>query len=115
VKNELKMVPHVDEPLFWFYSKSGVLGRLAWLRDDGISQSVAKEHAVVKPLWEVPDDVSADYKRHMSAWKLTEKTSGRSKEVVRIWEKTLKRDDLHWCERMIAMLMEMAGFIGEKR
>lgn len=113
--HELSMVPHADEPLFWFYSKSGVLGRLAWLRDSGVTESIAKQEGFCKPIWEVPDDVSEDYKRHMIAWRLTEKKSTRSKETVSAWEKTLKRDDLHWCERMIAMMMEMAGFIGDRR
>lgn len=113
--NEVRQVPNDDEPLFWFYSKPGVLNRLAWLRDQGMTADVAKELGVHKPAWEVPDDVSADYKRHMGAWKLTEQKVGRSKEVVNTWQQVFARDDLHWCERMIAMLMEMAGFIGEKR
>ncbi len=112
--NSYKMIPSPDEPMFWLYSNPGVLDRLAWLRDQGATVEAAKQIGITKPKWEVPDDVSSDYKRHLGSWRLSQQRTGKSREVVNIWEQVFKRDDLHWCERMIAMLMEMAGFIGDR-
>jgi hypothetical protein len=98
------MVPHKDEPLFWHYSKVGLLDRLAYLRG---------KDCICK--WEVPADVSDDYKKHMEAWELDETKKGISKEVVHTWRQVRKRDDLNKCEQYIAMLFEMAGLIGERK
>lgn len=95
--------PHIDEPMFWHYSNSGLMDRFHWLRS---------ERSIVK--WEVPEDVSNDYKKHMESWELTEERGGKSNQVRQIWKQIQRRDDLHKCEQYIAMLMEMAGLIGER-
>ena len=79
-----------DEPQFWHYSKIGIANRLEWLRCSPIVK------------WDVPADVSEDYKSHMGA------------QVIRDgqWVELKKRFDLLVCERYIAMQMEMAGLIG---
>lgn len=115
VDGEVKRVPHQDEPLFWFYSKPGVLDRLAWIRELPNITNINGEMIGDRPKWEVPDDVSKEYISHMQSWVLRDQEARKTKETVKVWEKVQKRDDLHWCERMIVMLMEMAGYIGEPR
>lgn len=78
-----------DEPHFWHYAKNGIANRLEWLR----SSKTVK--------WEVPSDVSQDYKSHMES------------EQIRAgqWVQVKKRNDLLVCERYISMQAEMAGLI----
>jgi hypothetical protein len=92
----------VDEPQFWFYSKTGIRERLHWLRAGG----------AVK--WEVPGDVSDDYKAHMEAEELRERRGPRG-EVIQEWVQLKKRNDLYVCECYISMLLEMAGLIGQSK
>lgn len=100
----------LDEPLFWHYSKVGTLDRLAWLRApaDAAHTEASIFH---KPKFEIPGDVSDDYKSHMEAWELKIKrdTSGSPQQV---WEQTRLRDDLLKCETYVAMLAEMGGCLG---
>lgn len=95
--------PHVNEPLFWHYSNLGLLERFTWLRGE---QSVVK--------WDVPNDVSEDYKKHLEAWQLEQRQCAKTRKMVKQWVKVSRRDDLHKCEQYIVMLMEMAGLIGER-
>ncbi len=90
----------LDEPQFWFYSKSGIRDRLNWLRS-------SKEIR-----WEIPIDVSDDYKSHLESEELRTRTHPRTGETIHEWVQVRKRNDLFVCECYIAMLMEMAGLIG---
>lgn len=89
----------VDEPMFWLYSKPGIRDRLAWLRTSN----------VVK--WEVPADVSNDYREHMEAEELQSRRTSDGYQR-NVWVQVRRRNDLFVCECYIAMLMEMAGLIG---
>lgn len=88
-----------QEPLFWWYSKSGIRERLAWLRSGGVK-------------WEVPGDVSDDYKSHLESEELRTRKHARTGEVITEWVQIKSRNDLFVCEAYIAMLMDMAGIIG---
>lgn len=99
----VKLSPAPEEPLFWLYSRVGLLDRLAWVRS---------ANSAVR--WDVPGDVSEDYKKHMEAWELVSEPVGRSKQIQSGWRQVKKRDDLNKCEQYITMLMEMAGLIGER-
>ena len=89
----------LEEPQFWLYSKGGIAERLDFLRTGG----------AVK--WEVPDDVSDDYKSHMEAQELVEEKDKLGNTRM-VYVKVKDRDDLLVCERYIAMQMDMAGIIG---
>lgn len=93
--------PDPREPLFWRYSKYGIRDRLAYIRSNKSS---------VK--WEVPADVSDDYRAHMESEEQRETRNSRTGEVVSVWVQLKKRNDLFVCECYVAMLMEMGGFIG---
>jgi len=89
-----------DEPRFWLYSKHGIRERLHWLRTGGALK------------WEVPGDVSEDYKKHMEAEELVTKTLPSTGERVTDWVQRAERNDLFVCECYCALQAEMAGIIG---
>lgn len=89
-----------EEPLFWYYSKSGIRDRLQWLRTSG------------KVKWEVPGDVSDNYKAHMESEEIRERRHPRTNQLIIEWVQVKKRNDLFVCEAYVAMLAEMAGLIG---
>ena len=101
VDKDLRLVPHIDEPLFWHYSNSGLRSRFEWIRSSSSPF-----------LFETPGDVSEDYKKHMRAWRLDEVRLGKTKQITHEWRQVGRRDDLHKCEQYIVMLMEMSGLIG---
>lgn len=90
----------VDEPQFWLYSKAGIRDRLAWLR------------AAPGIKWEVPGDVSDDYKEHMDSEEMQQKKT-KDGYIQNVWTQIRERNDLFVCECYVAMLMEMAGLIGQ--
>lgn len=97
-----RIVYHHDEPMFFFYSKAGIRDRLNNLRSiPGIK-------------WEVPGDVSDDYKLHMDS---EEMKDGKDKHgyPTKEWTQIRTRNDLFVCECYIAMLMDDAELIGQFR
>jgi len=89
-----------DEPRFCLYSKHGIRERLAWLRSS----------PTVK--WEVPGDVSPDYRKHMEAEDREEKIIPSTGERTTVWVQHADRNDLFVDECYIALQMEQAGIIG---
>ena len=101
--HDVDLLPDPLEPVYWRISKYGMMDRLGWVRGP---QSGVK--------WEVPGDVSEDYKQQIDAWnycKLT-KENARTKEDQYGWQQVARHDHLHFCECGIVLLMEMAGLIG---
>jgi hypothetical protein len=88
----------VEEPQFWFYSKYGIRDRLQYLRGGGYFA------------WEVPEDVSDDYKKHNEAEVFREVKRGG--QIVHEYDQIKRRNDLYVCECYIAMLMEKYQLIG---
>ena len=100
---DVDFMPSPDEPVYWRVSKYGMMDRLGWVRSP---QSGVK--------WEVPGDVSEDYKQQIDAWNYTKlvKENARTKEDQYGWQQVARHDHLHFCECGIVLLMEMAGLIG---
>lgn len=88
------------EPLWWLYSKSGIRDRLHYLRTGG----------AVK--WEVPDDVSEDYRAHMESESFERRRNARG-EWEGVWIQHAERNDLFVLECYCAMMMDDAGLIGD--
>ncbi len=65
--------------------------------------------------WEVPDDVSEDYKKQLESWERTTKKHPRTGEQIEAWQQIYRHDHLFWCECAIAMLIEMAGHRGSSQ
>lgn len=93
----------MSEPLFWHYSKPGILERLYWLRNSK------------KVEWEVPGDVSEAYKKHIDAMEYVTRRHPRTNEPITEAIFRRERFDLLICEAYVAMLAEMAGLIGVQK
>lgn len=89
-----------DEPQFWLYSKPGIRERLHWMRGA----------ADIK--WDVPGDVSEDYRNQMESEELQERRMPKTQEIVREWVQIKRHNHLFVCECYIAMQMEMVGLVG---
>jgi hypothetical protein len=102
-KGNVDLSPAPGEPVYWRVSKYGMMDRLGWVRG---KQSGLK--------WEVPGDVSEDYKLQIDAWNYTKlpRDNARTQEEQYGWQQVARHDHLHFCECGIALLMEMAGLIG---
>ena len=81
------------------YSKQGIRDRLEWLRGAG------------EIPWEVPEDVSQDYKEHMESEELRDFVD-RDGATRQRWSQVRKRNDLFVCECYQVLCAEMAGLIG---
>lgn len=90
----------IDEPLFILYGKAGIRDRLHYLRGGGAVR------------WEVPADVSEDYKAHMESEEL-EQRKDQFGAVNNVWVQRRERNDLFVCECYAALAAEMAGLIGQ--
>ena len=101
--HDVEMLPAAGEPAYWRVSKYGMMDRLGWVRG---KQSGLK--------WEVPGDVSEDYKQQIDSWSWTKlpKENAKTKEDQYGWQQVARHDHLHFCECGIALFMEMAGLIG---
>lgn len=81
------------------YSKTGIRDRLEWLRGMG------------EVPWEVPGDVSDDYKAHMEAEELQD-YEDRDGATRQQWVQVKRRNDLFVCECYQVLLAEMVGLVG---
>jgi len=108
--------PAVDEPQVWFYNKAGLLSNLDFLRyhEELVRQADANAPAWHFIKYEVPADVSEDYKLQIDSWERRASTRGRAREHIEEWRQTRPADHMRLCEGYIAMLMEMEGFIGNR-
>lgn len=88
------------EPQFFHVAKWGMQERLEFIR-------ARTEHK-----FEIPADVSEDYKEHLAAWIKVERRHPRTNEIVIESKQVKDRDDLYQCEGYITVLAEMDGLIG---
>ncbi len=92
-----------QEPEFWVVSFSGALDSLAHMRG-------RTERA-----YEIPVDVSEEFKIHFAAWSLeTYKIPATNQEALR-WKKAGEKtpDHLFMCASYVAVWAEMAGIVGQ--
>lgn len=93
-------VPNPDEPMWIRYSKPGLMSLVNWMRT---SPNV---------VFEIPEDVSEDFKLHLDAWKLEQVRDSKSQELKQGWVSRRDEDHLFQCLCYIALLLSDAGFIG---
>lgn len=91
-----------DEPLFWNISQSGAMDALAHLR------------AQAKKEYEIPADVSDDFKQHFLPWSLEDYTVPMTNQKELRWKKASDKapDHLFMCCTYLALWAEMAGITG---
>lgn len=94
------MQPDLREPMFFLYSKIGIRERLNWLR--------------AETDYQVPEDVSDDYKSHQDSEERTTKIHPETGESVVMYVQHKRRNDLYVCECYIAMQIDQGGGISEQ-
>lgn len=98
--------PSAEEPLHWNIHRIGSLKLLNFLR--GHRQLVEKNGGTDFIKWEVPGDVSDDYKKQMGSWEFSSKKKTGTNQIVEICRQRLQDDHLLMAEAGIAILMSMA-------
>lgn len=89
-----------DEPRYWHWSHDGIRERLTWL----MASSDVK--------YEIPEDVSEDFKKHFNAERLESHKNPRTGQPTLEWHRR-GRNDLWVCACYNAGYMEIDGIIGE--
>jgi hypothetical protein len=91
--------PDPREPLFWLYSKGAIRERLHYIRSNTD--------------YEIPADVSENYKEHNDAEERVKRQHPRTGEDIVEWIQRKRRNDLFVCECYAAMILDMSGALGE--
>ncbi len=88
-----------EEPEFWNFSQSGAMDALAHLR--------ARKDVT----YEVPADVSEDFKAHFLPWSLESYRVPATNQIELRWKKASEKaaDHLYMCAAYLALWFEMAG------
>jgi hypothetical protein len=95
----IEQVPDKREPMFWLFSKFGVMDLFEHLRTaPGIDMII-------------PHDVSNAFRAHMESWMLDRKQMPDGSIVID-WKQIREADHLYILFGYIAKLLHMAGFIG---
>ena len=94
-------VPNPEEPMFLHVSKFGMMDRLSWLRNNPDLCT-----------FEVPADVSEDFKQQMDSWQVEERKKPNTEETIQAWVQRRKDDHMFKCLCYIAVLMEDFGMFG---
>lgn len=89
-----------QEPRFWHISKWGAMERFGYVR-------ASKELR-----WEVPSDVSEDFKQHLESWMVDSVQNARTGELRPTWRQLRERDDLYQLCCYSCVCAEMDGLIG---
>ena len=98
--------PSPEEPLHWSIHRIGSLKLLNFLR--GHAELVKKNGGNDFIKWEVPGDVSDDYKKQIQSWEFSSKKKAGTNQIVEICRQRLQDDHMLMCEAGIANLMSMA-------
>lgn len=100
---------HPEEPRHWSIHRIGMIKLLFFLRNN---RSVSEQNKVTDFIkWEVPGDISEDYKKQIESWEFTQKKSPTSNAVVEVCRQRFGADHLLMCEAGIANLMLMSGIL----
>ncbi len=90
-----------EEPQIFQYSTQGMMRLLSHLR------------ASPGVLYDVPGDVSEDYKQHMASWEPVEAIAPRTGQTKTVWKQIgSRRDDLLFCSGYCALVAYRGGIIG---
>jgi hypothetical protein len=107
MKNDkMEYGPSNEEPRHWSIHRIGSLKLLNFLR--GHKQLVERNGGTDFIKWEVPGDVSEDYKKQMESWEFSSKKKKGTNQVVEICKQRLAADHMLFCEAGIANLIAMA-------
>jgi hypothetical protein len=100
------------EPGVINYNVAGLLATLFFVRENEISVTASGGKEFIK--WEVPGDVSEDYKQQLEAWERTTVKQVKTNDEVEGFRKTRKADHMTMCEGYIAMFMDIGGLLASR-
>ena len=106
INNAVEYLPRHDEPLHWNIHRVGSIKLLFFLRDH--EQTVKRNGGTDWIKWEVPGDVSDDYKKHLESWEFTRRKKATTNQIEEICKQRSEQDHMLMCEAGIANLMGMA-------
>jgi len=111
----VEYVPHRLEPRHWSIHNLGAMKLLFFLRDhkrvvERNNGGKAEDGSYI--VFDVPADVSEEYKHHAESWECSIKPIGRSKQRVEVFEQKRQADHMLKCESYIAVLIAMSGILG---
>ena len=109
-KKVMEYLPDPREPRHWSYHNIGMI-RLLWFLRSHYGRVENKNDGII---WEVPSDVSDDYKKHLSSWEVSVEQKGPEERWVEQFKQLSKNDHLLKCEGYISMLIAMSGILGNR-
>ena len=104
--------PSLAEPMVINYNVAGLLANLFFIRENEQNAQANGVDQFIR--WEVPGDVSEEYKQHLEAWERTAVKQVRTNDEVEGFKKTRKADHMTMCEGYIAMMMDIGGLIAQR-
>lgn len=111
-KKEIYYTPSSSEPRHWSYNKVGILKLLFFLKNH---KAIATHNGSDDYIsWDVPGDVSDEYKTHIESWQETVVPKGASRELVSQYQQLHEDDHMLMCEAYIAMLISMSGILSNR-
>jgi hypothetical protein len=116
-KRIVEYVPAPAEPRHWNINKYGALRLYFFLRDHQtrMQQLHGADCSADKIIYyEVPGDVSEDYKSQSESWEIQTRAMGPSKQIVEQLVQIKPQDHLLICEAGICVLLEMSGILGQR-
>lgn len=98
--------PNPQESLHWSVHRIAHIKLLYFLR--GHQETVKRNNGIEFIKWEVPGDVSEEYKRQLESWEFTTKKKPGTNQTIEICRQRFQDDHMLMCEAGIANLMSMA-------
>ena len=106
-------LPSREEPCVINYNVAGLLANLFFLREHEQNVRANNPHGeYIK--WEVPGDVSEEYKLQNEAWERTTVTAKQTGDEVEGFKKIRKADHMTMCEGYCAMMMDIGGYLSAR-
>lgn len=104
--------PGREEPVVIHYNVAGMLANLFFIRENHANTTAGGGTDFIQ--WEVPGDVSEEYRQQNEAWERVAIKSQRTGDEVEGFRKTRKSDHMTMCEAYIAMLMDIGRLLSQR-
>lgn len=115
--NSIEYVPHTLEPRHWSIHNIGAMKLLFFLRDhrrvvEHNNDGKAKPGDFI--VFDVPGDVSEEYKHHAESWEQKIDRYGKTQQMVEMFTQVRAADHMLKCESYISVLLAMSGILGQR-
>jgi hypothetical protein len=108
-KGTLIQMLHPEEPRHWSIHRIGSIKLLFFLRNH--QQTVEQNGGTDYIKWEIPGDISDDYKTQIESWEFTTKKNKSTNATEEVCRQRINADHMLMCEAGIACLMAMSGIL----